>query len=181
MKNTTNKIEGLSNAILRNTKSELRKTLEVLDLEFDDLYSLIEKLTNKEKDEVITTVINKQLEELTSTITLKQYEEVTRNVDEVTDYFTSKKESFDAVIEEADTVANDLLFKALGHNGRNLDLPLDISCIKKYCFSTEIKKEQLYEALLWIIIRYSAIIECIGWQDYLKNLKENQKKSCSSM
>ena len=93
---------------------------------------------------------------------MEQFREVSRDVDEITDYYASKKEEFDAVIEEGDTVANDILFKVIGKNGRKLSLPIDISIIKEYCFSTKLKEEQFYDALMWITLRYIDILRCIS-------------------
>ena len=64
-------------------------------------------------------MINNQLEKLKS-ISMDQFQSIARDVDEITDYYASKKEEFDAVIEEGDTVANDILFKVIGKNGRKL-------------------------------------------------------------
>ena len=92
-----------------------------------------------------------------------------------------KRDGFDAVIEEGNQIANDLLFKVIGYKGQQFDLPIDISCIKKYCLSAEIKKEQVYDVLMWIIIRFVAIDRRISWQDYLDDLKANREAEKSSM
>jgi hypothetical protein len=49
--------------------------------------------------------------------------------------------------------------KVIGKNGRKLSLPIDISIIKEYCFSTELKEDQFYDALMWIILRYICYFE----------------------
>ena len=105
--------------------------------------------------------LDDELKKLQS-LTMEQFREVSRDVDEITDYYASKKEEFDAVIEEGDTVANDILFKVIGKNGRKLSLPIDISIIKEYCFSTKLKEEQFYDALMWITLRYIDILRCIS-------------------
>ena len=181
MKKTTDRIDEISKAIIRNANEELTKVLDVLDLEFEDLYCLIENLSNEEKDKVISIVINKLLDKLKSRITMDFYRKIARDVDEITDYYTSKRDGFDAVIEEGDQIANDLLFKVIGYKGQQFDLPIDISCIKKYCLSAEIKKEQVYDVLMWIIIRFVAIDRRISWQDYLDDLKANREAEKSSM
>lgn len=99
-----------------------------------------------------------------------------RDVDEITDYYASKKEEFDAVIEEGDTIADDILLKVIGKNGRKLSLPIDISIIKEYCFSTELKEEQFYDALLWITLRYVAISRCIIWNKCLEEVDKDEAK-----
>ena len=52
-------------------------------------------------------MINNELEKLKS-LTMEQFKSIARDVDETTNYYASKKEEFDAVIEEGDTVANDI-------------------------------------------------------------------------
>ena len=56
-------------------------------------------------------------------------------------------------------IADDILYKVMGHKDRKLELPVDVSIIEKYCFSTEIKKEQFYDALMWIALRYLITLE----------------------
>lgn len=174
MKKIINQIEEISAAVIRNASAELRKVLDVLDLEFEDLYFLIRDLSDEDKDQVITIVINKLLEKLKTNITMEKYQEIAKDVDEITDYYRSKKEKFDSIIEEGNQIANELLFKVIGYNEQELDLPLDISCIKKYCLSSKIKKEQVYDVLLWIIIRYVAIDERLSWQVYLNDYEANK-------
>ena len=152
-------IDEISKAIIRNAGDELTKVLDVLDLEFEDLSFLIDDLSNEEKDKVISITINKLLEKLKTNLTIDFYRKITRDVDDITD----------------------LLLKVIGYKGQQFDLPIDISCIKKYCLSAEIKKEQVYDVLMWIIIRYTAIDRRISWQKYLDDLKENREKEKSSM
>ena len=175
MEKTTNNIDKISATIIQNASAELSNVLEVLDLEFEDLHFFIRNLSDEDKDKVISIVINKLLEDLKTNITMEKYKEIARKVDEITDYYTSKKkEDFDGVIEEGDQIANELLFKVIGRNGQRFDLPIDISCVKKYCLSSEIKKEQVYDVLLWIIIRYIAIDRCLSWQEYVENYEANK-------
>ena len=147
---------------------DLNKVQEVLDFDLNDLIQIIDRLDKSEKDQVCSIMINNQLEKL-KTITMEQFKSVARDVDEITDYYASKKEEFDVVIEEGDTIADDILFKVIGRNGRKLSLPIDISIIKDYCFSTEIKEEQFYDAFMWIILRYVAILRCISWNKANEN------------
>lgn len=62
------------------------------------------------------------------------YNKVSKNVDEITDYYSSKKDGFDAVVEEGDNVANDILFKVIGHHDRKLELPIDVDILKSIAF-----------------------------------------------
>ena len=163
--------------LISNTmERDLSKIQEVLDFDLDELIQIIGRLEEKQQDEVYSIMINNELEKLKS-ITIEQFNSVKRNVDEITDYYSSKKEEFDVVIEEGDTVANDILFKVIGINNRKISLPIDISNIKNYCFSTELKEEQFYDALMWITLRYVAISRCLLWkkseEEYEKNKEVN--------
>ncbi len=131
----------------------------------------IEEYNNER--EIVEDAINNELEKIKS-ITMEQFKSVARDVDEITDYYASKKKEFDVVIEEGDTVANDILFKVIGYNGRKLSLPIDISIIKEYCFSTELREEQFYDALMWITLRYVAISRCLSWNEWLKDYEKNK-------
>ena len=178
MKNTIKEkkdVKEVARVISNTMERDLTKVQEVLDLDLNDLIQIIDRLDKSERDQVCSIMINNQLEKLKS-ITIEQYEKVARDVDEITDYYASKKEEFDAVIEEGDVVANDILFKVIGKNGRKLSLPIDISIIKEYCFSTELKEEQFYDALMWITLRYVAISRSITWN----KCEEEYKKSNSS-
>ena len=163
--------------LISNTmERDLSKIQEVLDFDLDELIQIIGRLDKKQQDEVYSIMINNELEKLKS-ITIEQFNSVKRDVDEITDYYSSKKEEFDVVIEEGDTVANDILFKVIGINNRKISLPIDISNIKNYCFSTELKEEQFYDALMWITLRYVAISRCLLWkkseEEYEKNKETN--------
>ena len=163
--------------LISNTmERDLSKIQEVLDFDLEELIQIIGRLDEKQQDEVYSIMINNELEKLKS-ITIEQFNSVKRDVDEITDYYSSKKEDFDVVIEEGDTVANDILFKVIGINNRKISLPIDISNIKNYCFSTELKEEQFYDALMWITLRYIAISRCLLWkkseEEYEKNKETN--------
>ena len=155
--------------VISNTMDrDLNKVQEVLDFDLEDLIQIIDRLDKSQRDQVCSIMINNQLEKLKS-LTMEQFKNISRDVDEITDYYASKKEKFDVVIEEGDTVANDILFKVIGRNGRKIDLPIDIKTIKDYCFSTELKEEQFYDALMWITLRYVAISRCISWNKANEN------------
>ena len=158
----TDRIDEVSKAIIENTSKDIAKVLGALHLEFENLSFLINNLSNNDKDRVIAMAINKLLEELKSNITMEKYHEIARDIDEITDYYMSKKEEFDVVIR-GDYIANELLFKVIGYNNQQLDLPIDVSCIRKYCLSSKIKTEQVYDVLLWIVIRYVTIQKCVSY------------------
>jgi len=165
--NETNEVKAEELALLISNTMErnLTKIQEVLDLDIDDLIDIIERQSEEDSDKIISSVINNQLEKLKTSLTMKKYRDISRDVDDITDYYASKKESFDAVIEEGDTVANEILLKVIGNNKRTISLPIDISILKEYCISSEIKEEQLYDTLMWIALRYIAIQRCLIWKD----------------
>lgn len=169
----------IASSISNTMNRELTKVQEVLDMDLNELIQIIERLDESKRDKVCSIMINNELEKLKS-LTIEQFKEVSRDVDEITDYYASKKEEFDAVIEEGDTVANDILFKVIGHNGRKIKLPIDIKTIKDYCFSTELKKEQLYDALMWIALRYIAISRCLSWNEWEEEFEKNKVLENSS-
>ena len=182
MKNTIKEkrdVKEVARVISNTMERDLTKVQEVLDLDLDDLIQIIDRLDKSERDQVCSIMINNQLEKLKS-ITIEQYEKVARDVDEITDYYASKKEEFDAVIEEGDIVANDILFKVIGKNDRKIKLPIDIKTIKDYCLSTEIKEDQIYDTLVWIALRYVAISRCISWNKWLKEYEKNKVLENSS-
>lgn len=162
-------IEEVAKDITGVMENRLSKISEVLNLDLnDDIIKTIDSLSNnEERDKLMGIIINKQLEKLKKTITMEKFSEVSRDVDDITDYYASKKEDFDAVIEEGDHIANDILFKVIGHNDRKIDLPINVSMIKDYCFSSSLKENQFYDTLTWIALRYIAISKCISFQECL--------------
>lgn len=166
-------LNEVARVVSANMESNLRKIQDVLDLNFDEVLEVINKYEDNEKDKICSIMINAELEKLKA-LTMEQFKSVARDVDEITDYYASKRKDFDVVIEEGDTVANDILFKLIGKNGRKLTLPIDISVVKEYCFSTELKEELFYETLVWIVLRYVAISRCLTlkeWHDEYEKTK----------
>ncbi|MBQ8891613.1 MAG: hypothetical protein IJ068_01980 [Bacilli bacterium] len=174
MKKDNKEVKEVARVISNTMERDLTKVQEVLDLDLNDLIQIVDRLDKSDQDEVYSIMINNELNNFKS-MSIEQFKSVARDVDEITDYYASKKEEFDAVIEEGDTVANDILFKVIGKNGRKLSLPIDISIIKEYCFSTELKEEQFYDALMWITLRYIAISRCISWNKWLKEYEKNKE------
>ena len=167
-------VKEIARVISNTMERELTKVQEVLDLDLNELIQIIDRLDKSKRDQVCSTMINNELEKL-KTLTIEQFKEISRDVDEITDYYASKKEEFDAVIEEGDAVANDILFKLIGKNGRKIKLPIDIKTIKNYCLSTEIKENQIYVTLMWIALRYIAVSRCISWNEWLQEYEKNKE------
>ena len=165
-------IQELASSLTKTMEINLSKVQEVLDLDINDLIDIVERLPIEDKGKVVSIIINNQLQKLKTTLTIKKYKEIIRDVDEITDYYASKKEDFDVVIEEGDNVSNDILLKVIGNNNRKIELPVDINIIKNYCFSTELREEQFYDTLMWIALRYIAISRCFILKE---NEETNQK------
>ena len=133
--------------------SSLSQIVEIQEYDLDGLTMIIHDLKEEEKESVIEEIINNQLNELKSKPEEK-IRKVFRQVDEITDYFIKYYSDDSDIVSESDDIANDLLFKALG-------LPINISYIKNYCLSSNIKNKQLYDSLVWIALRLVAINYCI--------------------
>ena len=149
--------EKIALNLLNNMEDNITMIKKVLDLDIDNLTKSLDKLSPNNKDNVMEFIINKQLEKLKS-ISKEQYYNIRKDVDEITDYYANKKEGFDTVIEDGDYIADQLLLKVIDEK---LELPIDVCMIKKYCFSSNLKEEQFYDALIWITLRYIAISKCI--------------------
>lgn len=166
------KEEELAESISKTIENDLVKIQEVLDLDLKNLVDVVDSLPNDKKDKVLSLIINKQLEKLKKSLTMDIYSKVSRNVDELTDYYSSKRDGFDAVVEEGDNVANDILFKVIGHHDRKLELPIDVDILKKYCFSTDLREEQFYDALMWIALRYIATLQYLKYNNWKNKYNE---------
>ena len=150
--------------------SSLSQIVEIQEYDLDGLTMIIHDLKEEEKESVIEEIINNQLNELKSKPEEK-IRKVFRQVDEITDYFIKYYSDDSDIVSESDDIANDLLFKALGKNERILELPINISYIKNYCLSSNIKNNQLYDSLVWIALRLVAINYCIRFNDGLEEDK----------
>ena len=166
MKNENN---DYANKITRKMVSSLSQIVEIKEYNLDDLTILIRDLKESEKEKIIEEIINNQLIELKEK-TEKKVINVFKQVDEITDYFIKVYDDSD-IINESDDIANDLLFKVLGKNGRKLEFPINISYIKNYCLSSNISDNQLYDSLVWIALRLVAINYCIKYHDGLEEDK----------
>ena len=150
--------------------SSLSQIVKIQEYDLDGLTMIIHDLKKEEKESVIEEIINNQLNELKSKPEEK-IRKVFRQVDEITDYFIKHYSDDSDIVSESDDIANDLLFKALGKNERVLELPINISYIKNYCLSSNIKNNQLYDSLVWIALRLVAINYCIRFNDGLEEDK----------
>lgn len=168
-------LELLATSITDEIKNNVVKILEVSELTLDDLVRKINNLNNEEKDNVISKIINSQLAQLKKELSIEQLRKIKRDVEDITEYYVNSSDEYD-IVEEGDSIADDILFKVLGYNNRKMQLPIDISIIKKYCFSADIKEEKFYDTLIWIAMRYIAISTTI----FYYNWKENYNRENSS-
>lgn len=158
--------------ITNTIEADLFKIMEVLDFDFNEVISNVNNLPEKSRIDVMSILINDSLKELQEKLDIAEYSKVIRYVDDVTDYYKSKKDDFESIIEECDMIADDILYKVMGHKDRKLELSVDVSIIEKYCFSTEIKKEQFYDALMWIALRYIATLQYLKYNNWKNKYNE---------
>lgn len=166
-------LELLVTSITDEIKNSAVKILEVSKLDLDNLVGKMNNLNDEEKDNVISKIINNQLIQLKKELSIEQFRKIKRDVEDITEYYINSSDEYD-IVEEGDNIADDILFKVLGYNNRKMQLPIDISIIKNYCFSSAIKEEKFYDILIWIVMRYIAISTTISYYNWQKNYnKEN--------
>lgn len=148
-----NDINLIADELLMSINEDLLIIQQVLSLKLNNLMNKINNLSNKDKDALISIIINKQLEKL-KTITKQQYNKAKNTVENITDYFVGDSDDYYTIIDDGDYIADQLLFKVIDNK---LELPIDISMIAKYGFSCNLKEEQYYDTLVWIILRYASM------------------------
>ncbi len=160
-------------SITKKMTLNLSNVIKVRSYTLDELTTSIQNLKNDEKEKILENIINNQLLELKN-IPEEKIISVFKQVDEITDYFIKFYDDNSDIVSECDDIANDLLFKSLGRNNRKLELPINLSYIKNYCLSSNIKDNQLYDSLVWITLRLVAILHCIKYNDNLKEDKNDE-------
>lgn len=160
-------------SITKKMTLNLNNVIKVQSYTLDELTTSIQNLKNDEKEKVLENIINNQLLELKDK-TEEKIKGVFKQVDEITDYFIKFYDDNSDIISECDDITNDLLFKSLGRNNRKIELPINLSYIKNYCLSSNIKDNQLYDSLVWITLRLVAISHCIKYNDNLKEYKNEE-------
>ena len=161
-------LELLATSITEEIKSNTTKILELLELNLDDLVKKVSNLNDEEKDSIISKIINNQLFQLKKELSIEQFRKIKRNVEDITEYYVDSTNEYD-IVEEGDSIADDILFKVLGYNNRKMQLPIDISIIKKYYFSADMKEEKFYDTLLWIALRYTVISTTNSYYKWQEN------------
>ena len=160
-------------SITKKMTLNLSNVIKVRSYTLDELTTSIQNLKNDEKEKILENIINNQQLELKN-IHEEKIISVFKQVDEITDYFIKFYDDNSDIVSECDDIANDLLFKSLGRNNRKLELPINLSYIKNYCLSSNIKDNQLYDSLVWITLRLVAILHCIKYNDNLKEDKNDE-------
>ena len=164
MKKTIDKIDEISMSIIRVGCENATEVLNVLELEFDYLYyEIIKNFSNDDKDKIILNILNRMLKNFKNLLSVSFYNEMVVDIDKIMSFYNSEKSDFNSIKEKGNYIANDLLFKVIDLKGQPLQLPIDISIIKEYFLKEEMKKEQFYNILLWIVIRYISIYKRIFW------------------
>ena len=97
--------------ITNTIEADLFKIMEVLDFDFNEVISNVNNLPEKSRIDVMSILINDSLKELQEKLDIAEYSKVIRYVDDVTDYYKSKKDDFESIIEECDMIADDILYK----------------------------------------------------------------------
>lgn len=116
--------------ITKKMTLNLSEVIKVQEYTLDELTSSIKDLNTDEKEKILEDIINNQLVELKDK-SEEKIKNVFKQVDDITDYFIKYYDDNSDIVSECDDIANDLLFKALGKNNRKLELPINLSYIKK--------------------------------------------------
>ena len=91
---------------------------------------------------------------------LEKINSVKRKVDEALDFFERIEDCYE-IIEEADSVSDDLICKLLGNKNRKLDLPIKVQFIKDFCIHGMIEQKDIEKTLTLIVIKLSTINYCL--------------------
>ena len=153
-----NKITEYTNQIFNEMYYEFGEITKIHNYSLENLFKSIDDLSSDEKEKIIEDLINKQLDKLKNEANEKNLKSNHRMIENILDYY----EIYDDV---ADGIANQLLYKAIGHNKETLELPVNISDIKKYFFKFEPDNKQLSKALSWILIKLTTIRYCIEFNN----------------
>lgn len=147
--------------VCENISSKL-KIIDGIEYHYE-LSSLIDntkKLSSEEIDKVLEKLLNKYLELLKPIYTKEKFSSISRKVDDITDFFTKDNDS--TMVSDGDLIADDLLCKLINDNGRSLKLPVQIEYLKEYCVTSLVKKSNVNNEIIWIILRLATIYYCLN-------------------
>lgn len=135
-----------------------------------DIKKIIEELKEVSKediDSILEICINNYLQKIKSySLNLEQFKKVEHDVEELIDFYTEN--NLEVIIEEASEVTCDLIMKVIGYNERNIELPIQIEYIKKFCIHNIIKNEDINTTILYIVLYLSAIHYCLENNNYIE-------------
>jgi len=125
--------------------------------DLEKLTSFLDSLSEKEVEMVLERTINDKLEEIKSIGDATLFKEDDNLVDDVNEFFQNIEEN-NICASEGICVANDLVLKTLGTNGRKITLPINIEYIKDYCIGNIIEEKQIRKTLIWVVLELSIIV-----------------------
>ena len=120
IKDTDAELDIFATSIKEEVKNNVAKIRDVLSINFDNLILKFANLQKNEKEKVISNIINNELLILKKELTLEQFRNIRRDIDEITDYYISRKKEYDSIVEEGESIADEMLFKVLGYNNRKI-------------------------------------------------------------
>lgn len=137
--------------------SEVRGILNTLDLNINDLGSILENYNTKEKEFVISSILNDNLSEIKG-ITKLEYSKIEHWVDTVMSFYTSDRTGFNSIIKKVgNKLANQILFEEISYNEKNNCDEVDIAFIKNKYLSSIGDENTITSIFAWIILKYIAI------------------------
>lgn len=160
-------IEKYKDKVLNNINDKI-DTIKKIEYHYNlkDLFNDLKNLSLEQKERTYESIINSQLE----TISKHNFDDITtikkkHDIGDIQEFFSysffSKNEEennqFCAIEEEAEYVADDLIAKVCGKNGRSISLPISLSNIKNYCIHSVVSEDGIDKTILWIILDLSII------------------------
>ena len=154
-------LDNYKESISQNIEEKLNKIYAIEDqYELEEIVSSIKDLTESEKEIVFENLINENLLKIKEVNDLEKINSVKRKVDEALDFFERIEDCYE-IIEEADSVSDDLICKLLGNKNRKLDLPIKVQFIKDFCIHGMIEQKDIEKTLTLIVIKLSTINYCL--------------------
>lgn len=149
-----NEITEYTNQIFNEMYYEFGEIAKIQNYSLENIFKSIDDLKLDDKEKILEDLINIQLNKLKNEADEKKIKSNHRMIENILDYY----EIYDDI---ADGIANQLLYKIIGTHEETLDLPVNISDIKKYFFIYNLDNNQLSKALNWILIKLTTIRYCI--------------------
>lgn len=125
--------------------------------DIDKLLSFMNSLSESEEEKVLEKTINDKLEEIKLLGVDCLIDKDDNSIDEVNEFFQNKEKDSTCATEGI-CVANDLVLKVLGKNGRKISLPINIEYIKDFCIGNIIEERYIRKTLIWVVLELSIIV-----------------------